>query len=47
MNPRTGAGDDRLTEPPPFGSWRILYVAVIAELAALVVLFYALTRWFS
>ena len=34
-------------EPPPFGgSWRTLYAAVLANLAALVVLFYLFTRAF-
>jgi hypothetical protein len=33
-------------QPPPLmGSWRNLYVLVLAELGALVLLFYALTRW--
>jgi len=35
-------------EPPPLlRSWRNLYLLLLAELAALVVLFYALTRWAS
>ena len=36
-------------EPPPplLGSWRNIYLALLAELAALVLLFYALTRWAS
>jgi hypothetical protein len=29
------------------GSWRALYGLLLAELAALVLLFYALTRWAS
>ncbi len=34
-------------EPPPFGgSWQTLYAAVLANLAALVVLFYLFTRAF-
>jgi hypothetical protein len=34
-------------EPPPFGgSWRTLYAVVLANLAALVVLFYVFTRAF-
>jgi hypothetical protein len=34
-------------EPPPFGrSWRTLYVAVLLNLALLVVLFYLFTRAF-
>ncbi|MEO8602682.1 MAG: hypothetical protein ABI629_08905 [bacterium] len=31
--------------PPMLGSWRNLYLLVIGELALLVALFYALTRW--
>lgn len=35
-------------EPPPFGrSWKILYAAVLVNLAALVVLFYLFTRIFK
>ena len=30
---------------PPLGSWRNLYALVLFELALLVALFYALTRW--
>jgi hypothetical protein len=33
--------------PPLFGSWRSLYLAVLGELAALVLVFWALTRWAS
>ncbi len=33
--------------PPLLGSWGRLYALVLAELAALVLLFYALTRWAS
>ena len=34
-------------EPPPFGeSWRNLYLAVLLNLAALVILFYLFTRVF-
>lgn len=33
--------------PPLLGSWRALYALVLAELAALIGLFYALTRWAS
>ncbi|MGD9765026.1 MAG: hypothetical protein AB7V27_15070 [Candidatus Binatia bacterium] len=32
-------------EPPLLGSWRNFYLLVLGELAALVLLFYALTRW--
>jgi hypothetical protein len=31
--------------PPLLASWRSLYVLLLAELGALVLLFYALTRW--
>jgi hypothetical protein len=31
--------------PPALKRWRILYLLVVGELAALVLLFYALTRW--
>lgn len=35
-------------EPPPLlGSWRKLYTLVLAELALLVLVFYALGRWAS
>ena len=35
-------------EPPPFGrSWATLYVAVLINLAILVLLFYLFTRVFS
>lgn len=35
-------------EPPPIlGSWRNVYLFVAIELAVLVALFYALTRWAS
>jgi hypothetical protein len=35
-------------EPPPFGgSWRTLYVVVLANLAVLAALFYLFTRYFS
>jgi len=35
-------------EPPPFlGAWRRVYSAVLIYLAALIVLFYAFTRYFS
>ena len=39
---------DAPAEPPPLlGSWRNLYLLLLAERAALVVFFYALTRWAS
>lgn len=42
------AGDDGAGERPPIGgSWRVLYALVIANLAALIALFYAFTRAFS
>ena len=35
-------------EPPPFlGTWQRVYAAVLAYLAALIVLLYAFTRFFS
>jgi hypothetical protein len=35
-------------DPPPFlGSWRNVYLLVAIELAVLVALFYAFTRWAS
>jgi hypothetical protein len=35
-------------EPPPLlGSWRNLYGVLLVELAVLVGIFYALTRWAS
>lgn len=40
-------GTDPESPPPLLGSWRNLYLALLAELAALVLLFYALTRWAS
>jgi hypothetical protein len=33
--------------PPLLGSWRNLYGAVLGLLAALVAIFYAVTRWAS
>ena len=34
------------TDPPPFlGRWRNVYLLVAIELAVLIALFYALTRW--
>jgi hypothetical protein len=33
--------------PPLLGTWRRLYLLVLGELAALVIGFYALTRWAS
>jgi hypothetical protein len=39
--------DPRQTDTPPplLGSWRTIYLLVLAELAALVALFSALTWW--
>lgn len=35
-------------DPPPFGrSWRVLYAAVLLNLALLILLFYAFTKAFS
>jgi hypothetical protein len=35
-------------DPPPFlGSWRNVYLLVLIELAILVALFFAATRWAS
>ena len=39
--------DEAEAPPPLLGSWRNLYLVVLGELAALVLLFYALTRWAS
>jgi hypothetical protein len=39
---------DAPEDPPPvLGTWRAFYGVVLAELGALVLLFYALTRWAS
>jgi hypothetical protein len=43
-DPPAGAPD---APPPLLASWRNIYLLVAAELAALVLLFYALTRWAS
>ena len=41
-----GRAENPLPEPPPVGrTWRTLYALILAELAVLVGLFYALTRW--
>jgi hypothetical protein len=39
--------DEQIEPPPPLGTWGRVYVVVLAELAVLVALFYALTRWAS
>lgn len=37
-----------LDEPPPFGgSWRVLYAAVLLNLAVLIALFYIFTKAFE
>lgn len=41
-------GSAVLDEPPPFlGSWRNIYILLVAELALTAILFAALTRWAS
>lgn len=42
-----GVPDAAETAPPLLGSWRNLYILLAGELAVLVALFYALTRWAS
>ena len=37
--------DERAEPPPLLGTWRNVYALVLAELAVLIALFYALTRW--
>ena len=47
---RDGGDRDERTreEPPPVGgSWRVLYAAVLLNLAVLVLLFYLFTRAFG
>jgi hypothetical protein len=39
--------DEPLPPPPLLGSWRNVYTLVVAVLAVLIALFYALTRWAS
>jgi len=39
--------DERLSRPPVLGSWRNVYALIVAVLAILIALFYALTRWAS
>lgn len=34
-------------QPPVLGRWRNVYLVVLGELALLVAIFYALTRWAS
>ncbi len=43
---RPTAPDDE-EQPPIGGSWRVLYAIVIANLALLILLFYAFTKAFS
>jgi hypothetical protein len=35
------------TPPPMLGTWRAVYALLLGELAGLILLFYALTRWAS
>jgi len=44
VTPEPGAP---LPPPPVLGSWRNAYALVAGMLAALIALFYALTRWAS
>ncbi len=37
--------EDLQAPPPLMGSWRNIYLFVLAELGLVVLLFYALTRW--
>jgi hypothetical protein len=39
--------DEPDAPPPVLGSWRNVYALVALELAILIALFYALTRWAS
>ncbi len=39
--------EDPLEPPPLLGSWRNVYLLIVGVLAALIALFYALTRWAS
>lgn len=41
------AADAPDAPPPALGSWRAVYALVLAELAVLLLLFTALTRWAS
>lgn len=45
MTDATAEGDAPDAPPPLLSSWRNLYVVLVCELAGLVLLFYALTRW--
>ena len=46
MGGETSSGARDIETPPPLlGSWRNLYVLVLAELGLLVLIFYVLTRW--
>ena len=48
MTNRSDRNERPPEEPPPVGrSWRTLYAAVLANLAALVLLFYLFTRAFG
>ena len=39
--------DEPGAPPPVLGAWRNVYALVVLELAILIALFYALTRWAS
>jgi hypothetical protein len=39
--------DEPEAPPPLMGSWRNVYALIVINLAALIALFYALTRWAS
>jgi hypothetical protein len=43
----TGEGGAPVEPPPLLGSWRNVYALILAALATLIALFYALTRWAS
>ena len=39
--------DDPEAPPPLLGSWRNVYALIVVNLAVLIALFFALTRWAS
>jgi hypothetical protein len=47
VTPESPDRDEPIPPPPVLRSWRNVYALVVAELAVLVALFYALTRWAS
>lgn len=47
MRPEEGPEATEPEAPPLLGRWRNLYLLLVAELGALIFLFYALTRWAS